>query len=68
MWVELDHGRTIRVPLAWFPRLLHETSDQRRSVELSRRGLRWDALDENIPIDGLLLEKGDQTGANERAA
>ncbi|MEO9779000.1 MAG: DUF2442 domain-containing protein [Sedimentitalea sp.] len=68
MWVELDDGRTIGVPLAWFPRLLHASPDQRRAVELSRRGLHWEALDEDISIDGLLLGRGDQTGARGQAA
>ncbi len=36
MWVELSDGRTLGVPLAWFPRLLHATAAQRESVELSR--------------------------------
>ena len=39
MWVELSDGRTLGVPLAWFPRLLHATPDQRARFELSRTGL-----------------------------
>ena len=38
MWVELTDGRTLGVPLAWFPRLLRATSAEREQVELSRVG------------------------------
>jgi hypothetical protein len=42
------------VPLAWFPRLLDASPEQRRNVEISRNGLHWDALDEDISIASLL--------------
>ena len=61
MWVELSDGRTLGVPLAWFPRLLHGSAEQREQVSISSRGLHWEALDEDISIDGLLAGKGDQT-------
>lgn len=61
MWVSLADGRTIAVPLAWFPRLLDATSDQRMKVELSSAGLHWDGLDEDISIAGLLAGQGDLT-------
>jgi hypothetical protein len=48
-------------PLAWFPRLLHATSEQRDQVRLSSRGLHWEVLDEDISIVGLLAGQGDQT-------
>ena len=54
MWVELTDGRTLGVPLAWFPRLLRATPAEREQVELSRVGLHWDALDEDISIAGPL--------------
>src|SRR5450432_1118374 len=59
MWVELTDGRTLGVPLAWFPRLLRATSIEREQVELSRVGLHWEAIDEDISIAGLLAERGD---------
>jgi hypothetical protein len=59
MWVELSDGRTIGVPLAWFPRLLRATAEQREQVRLSRRGLHWDALDEDVSVGGLLAGLGD---------
>lgn len=67
-WVELDDGRTLGVPLAWFPRLLHGTSAQRDAVELSRMGLHWEELDEDISIAGLLAGRGDMTQARTKAA
>jgi hypothetical protein len=60
-WVDLDDGRTLGIPLAWFPRLLHATPEQRGKVALSRAGLHWEELDEDISIAGLLAGRGDQT-------
>ena len=68
MWVELTDGRTLGIPLAWFPRLLHATTAQREAVELSRTGLHWEEIDEDISIAGLLAGRGDITGRPERAA
>lgn len=68
MWVELDDGRTLGIPLAWFPRLAHGTADQRAKVEISPSGLHWDELDEDISIAGLLAGRGDQTVSRQRAA
>jgi hypothetical protein len=67
-WVELSDGRTLGVPLAWFPRLLHGTCEQREQVRLSSRGLHWDALDEDISIEGLLAGLGDLSTANKTFA
>jgi hypothetical protein len=61
MWVDLTDGRTIGVPLAWFPRLLRGTAKQRKQVKISRRGLHWEALDEDISIAGLLAGLRDQS-------
>ncbi|KIZ43232.1 MULTISPECIES: DUF2442 domain-containing protein [Rhodopseudomonas] len=68
MWVELSDGRTLGIPLAWFPRLLHATAAERDKVELSRVGLHWEALDEDISIAGLLAGRGDVTHSSETAA
>lgn len=67
-WVELADGRTIGVPLAWFPRLLHATPEQRAKAELSRAGLHWDEIDEDISIAGLLAGRGDMTRPSRAAA
>jgi len=68
MWVELSDGRTIGVPLAWFPRLLHSTEEQREQVRISSRGLHWEALDEDISIAGLLAGLGDQSASDKTFA
>jgi hypothetical protein len=68
MWVDLTDGRTIGVPLAWFPRLLNATPAQREKVELSRIGLHWDEIDEDVSIAGLLAGRGDHTKQKEHAA
>lgn len=67
-WVDLADGRTLGVPLAWFPRLRHASPDQRAKVELSPSGLHWDEIDEDISIAGLLAGRGDMTHARGRAA
>ncbi|TAG49235.1 MAG: DUF2442 domain-containing protein [Betaproteobacteria bacterium] len=59
--VELSDGRTIRVPLVWFPCLLHVSPEQRMQYELSARGIHWDAIDEDVSVDGLLAGRGDMS-------
>lgn len=61
--VTLEDGRELSIPLAWFPRLLHGTPEQRDQWELIGRGqgIHWEALDEDISINGLLAGRGDQT-------
>ena len=54
--VALSDGRTLSVPLAWFPRLLSATADERAHWRLigSGEGIRWEALDEDLSVRGLL--------------
>lgn len=59
LWVSLSDGRTIAAPLAWFPRLLEAAPAQRAMVELSKGGLHWEALDEDISVAGLLAGQPD---------
>ncbi len=68
MWVELSDGRTIGVPLAWFPRLLHASPAQLDACVISQNGLHWDELDEDVSISGLLAGRGDMTHADKAAA
>jgi hypothetical protein len=68
MWVELTDGRTLGVPLAWFPRLFKASAVQRAKVEISRTGLHWEELDEDISIAGLIAGRGDMTRQQEHAA
>jgi hypothetical protein len=54
--VDLGDGRTISVPLAWFPRLVHATQEERNNWRLigNGEGIHWETLDEDISIVGLL--------------
>lgn len=54
--VVLADGRKISVPLAWFPRLLHATPDQREKFELlgEGEGIHWPDVDEDLSVAGLL--------------
>jgi hypothetical protein len=54
--VELADGRTISVPLGWYPRLLHATADERKNWRLigTGRGIHWENIDEDISVEGLL--------------
>ncbi len=56
MIVDLTDGRTISVPLAWFPRLFDATPAQRAGYELIGRGqgIHWEAIDEDLSVAGLL--------------
>jgi hypothetical protein len=66
LWVDLSDGRTIGVPLSWFPRLMTATLAQREGVELSRTGLHWKEIDEDISVAGLFAGRDDMTKRTER--
>ena len=70
MWVTLVDGRKLGVPLAYFPRLLAATPQQRQQYEFSGNGtgIHWDELDEDISVQGLLMGVGDRTRGNRIAA
>ena len=53
---ELSDGRTISVPLAWYPRLIHATPEERGRWELHAAGqhIHWPDLDEDLSVEGLL--------------
>ena len=70
MWVDLTDGRTLGVPMAWFPRLLAASPAQRECFELSGggTGFHWPGIDEDISLSGLLAGRGDQTRSVPRAA
>ena len=54
--VDLSDGRTISVPLAWFPRLQHASPEERKNWRLigKGRGIHWEEIDEDISVEGLL--------------
>ena len=69
MWVSLADGRQLGVPLAYFPRLLRATAQQRESFVISGggTGLHWGGLDEDISVPALLwlsVLRSTTTGAN----
>ena len=57
--VDLSDGRTVSVPLAWFPRLLHGAPEERNKWRLigDGEGIHWPALDEDISVENLILGK-----------
>ena len=57
--VRLDDGRSLSVPLAWYPRLLNGTEAERKNYELigDGEGIHWPELDEDISVEGLLAGK-----------
>ena|SRR5690348_827056 len=52
--VDLADGRTISVPLEWFPRLVHATPPERANAQIAGDGIHWPELDEDISVEGLL--------------
>lgn len=57
--VNLSDGRTISVPLAWYPRLVHATPADRNQWRLigNGQGIHWQTVDEDISVQGLLAGK-----------
>ena len=57
--VDMEDGRSVSVPIGWYPRLAHGTPAERATVQISGAGygLHWPDLDEDVGIEGLLLGK-----------
>ena len=57
--IDLSDGRTISVPLGWYPRLEHATSEERANWRLigKGQGIHWADIDEDISVEGLLAGK-----------
>ena len=57
--VDLKDGRTISVPLAWYPRLLHGSPQERSNWQLigTGEGIHWPDLDEDLSVEGIILGK-----------
>ncbi|MFN3332162.1 MAG: DUF2442 domain-containing protein [Caldilinea sp.] len=55
--VDLEDGRTISVPIGWYPRLAYGSPAERSNFQISGAGLgiHWPDLDEDIGVEGLLL-------------
>lgn len=65
--VDLVDGRTIAVPLLWFPRLVHGSAKERNHWELIGHGMgiHWPDLDEDISVENLL--SGQASGESQRS-
>jgi hypothetical protein len=65
--VDLVNGRTVSVPLVWFPRLAHGSPAERANWRLIGRGegIHWPDLDEDISVAGLLA--GKPSGESQRS-
>lgn len=65
--VDLTDGRTISVPLAWYPRLMHGTPKERENWRLigNGEGVHWPDLDEDVSVNGLIL--GKPSGESQRS-
>ena len=65
--VDLADGRTITVPLSWYPRLEHATKQERENWEilLDGEGFHWPDLDEDLSVDGFV--KGRPSGESKRS-
>lgn len=63
LWVLLQDGRQLSIPLVYFPRLFNATQEQRQEFEISGGGigLHWDNLNEDISVPGLLMGYRDIT-------
>lgn len=57
--VDLEDGRTISIPIVWYPRLAHGTPEESANFQISSAGygIHWPDLDEDIGVEGLLLGK-----------
>jgi hypothetical protein len=65
--IDLSDGRTISVPLAWYPRLLQGTPEERNHWRLVGRGegIHWPDLDEDISVENVIL--GKPSGESQRS-
>ena len=64
---ELSDGRAISVPLAWYPRLVHATQEERDNWKLigGGQGVHWPDLDEDLSVEGLIA--GRSSGESQRS-
>jgi hypothetical protein len=65
--VDLSDGRTISVPLAWYPRLLHGSTEERNDYRFiaGNSGIHWNQLDEDISVKNLIL--GQPSGESQKS-
>jgi len=65
--VDLEDGRTISVPIVWYPRLLHASSEERNNWRFIGRGegIHWPELDEDLSVENIL--SGKPSGESQRS-
>lgn len=70
--LDLADGRTISVPLAWYPRLLNATQEQRENWQIAGGGfgIHWPDVDEDLSLEGILRgapapKPGDREGSSD---
>ncbi len=65
--LDLTDGRTISLPLAWYPRLLHGTAEERSHWEWigDNEGIHWPDLDEDISVEAIIA--GRRSGESQRS-
>lgn len=63
IWLGLEDGRQVSAPLAFYPRLLNATKEQRENYELIGPGIgiHWEDIDEDLSVEGILLGRKDRT-------
>lgn len=63
IWLGLEDGRQVSTPLAFYPRLLNATKEQRENYEFIGPGIgiHWEDLDEDLSVEGIVLGRKDQT-------
>jgi hypothetical protein len=65
--IDLEDGRTVSVPLAWYPRLLHSPPEERNNWRFIGRGegIHWPDVDEDISVENVLL--GNSSGESQQS-
>jgi hypothetical protein len=63
IWLALEDGRQLSAPLAFYPRLLNATKEQREKYELIGPGIgvHWEDMDEDLSVEGIVLGRKDRT-------
>ncbi len=63
LWLGMEDGRVLGIPLGFFPRLMHASFTDRNKLEMSGggRSLHWDHLDEDLGVAGLMAGRRDNT-------
>ena len=63
IWLGLEDGRQVSAPLAFYPRLLNATKEQRENYDFIGPGIgiHWEDLDEDLSVEGIVLGRKDRT-------